>query len=52
MKEFIATVFGIQRGGPGVFPGKWGSVAMLAALSCAYAAASMLGLRFLQHQKR
>lgn len=52
VKEYVSMVFGIESGGPGVFPGEWGSVGMLAALSAFYFACSYLGLRFLRHQKR
>lgn len=52
VRELIATVFGIERSGPGVFPGEWGAVGMLCALCGGYFGAAYLGLRFLQHQKR
>lgn len=52
VSEYVAIIFGIQRGGPGVFPGQWGAVGMLGALAVFYFACSYLGLRFLQYQKR
>ena len=52
VREDVAAVFGIQRGGAGVFPGAWGAVGMLGALCAGYFAASYLALRFLRHYKR
>lgn len=56
VNDFIASAFGIERGGgggaSGVFPGQWGAVGMLGALCAAYFVASYLSLRFLRHQRR
>jgi hypothetical protein len=52
VNEYVAAVFGMRRGGAGVFPGAWGAVGMLGALGAAYFAASYLALRFRRQQKR